>query len=78
MDRPSPSAIPTNAGARIRVERQGTAHLGLGAHQQVFQRRFIMPVEHQHVSALTASAALSSKDGFSVVAPTIVIVPSSM
>ena len=76
--RPSPSAMRDQRLARLRVERQRPL-LGCSARSNSsLQRRLVEPVEHQHGGAATASAPLSSKEGFSVVAPTSVMVPSSM
>ena len=49
----------------------------LGAVEQFVERGFVEAMEDQHLAARLSSAAFNSKLGFSVVAPTSMIVPSS-
>ena len=70
--------MPHERGARVRVERQRLALDALRPREQLFQRRLVERRERPDTRARDSSAALSSNDGFSVVAPISVIEPSSM
>ena len=63
--------------ARLIVERQLPALDGLGARKQLFDRGGVERLETS-TRARDSSGAMSSKDGFSVVAPTSTMVPSSI
>ncbi len=64
--------------ARLGIERQRLALDLFGARQQLLDRRLIERPETPARARATAARAFSSKDGFSVVAPTRAMVPSSI
>jgi hypothetical protein len=49
----------------------------LGAHEAAFRDRVVEPPQHEHLRA-REQRTVELEDGFSVVAPTSVIVPSSI
>ena len=76
--RPSPSAMPHQRRARIRVERQRLCPRSARRAPAAFRSPPRRAARNTSTRARDSSAALSSNDGFSVVAPTSTMVPSSI
>jgi hypothetical protein len=75
--RPSPSAISSSASRASAGQRQARGPLLFRPLRQPLQIGQRQPVQHDDLRR-DSSAAFSSNDGFSVVAPTSRIVPSSI
>ena len=67
-----------SASRALAIERQGLAHHAFGALEQRFERLRARAGRKTSTRARDNKAALSSNDGFSVVAPMSVIEPSSI
>ena len=76
--RPSPSAMRTSDARASSSSGSGSPRDLLGPREELFDRRPRRADLKISTRARERSAAFSSKDGFSVVAPTSVTVPSSM
>jgi hypothetical protein len=76
--RPSPSAIRTSTARASASSGSFSALDLLGAGEQFLDRRGVERLETPARGPATTARALSSNDGFSVVAPTSTTVPSSI
>ena len=76
--RPSPSAMRMSDSARLGIERQLLAFDRLGAGRAASRSPSASSDLNTSTRARDSSGAISSNDGFSVVAPTSTMVPSSI